>query len=162
MTEVLVLREENKVSRMLKDERGMTLVELLATVVILAIIAAIGVTAIGRVIQNTREDAGVANVQQAMNAAKLYQSTESKATGGKFFTLKEILDGGYLEAAKGTWETPDTVVFTVETDGSLTLAVPANQLTAGNKKSQPIAAGTTNDDILSLTRADLWTPPANP
>lgn len=162
MTEVLVLKEENKMSRMLKDERGMTLVELLATVVILAIIAAIGVTAIGRVIQNSREDAGVANVQQAMNAAKLYQATESGVESGKTFTLEDVTNGGYLDTATGTWADPKTVVFSVEDDGALTIAVPAAELKAGKKDNIELPAGTTNDKVLSLTRDDLWTPPTNP
>ncbi len=43
--------------KMLKNERGLTLVELLAVIVILGIIAAIAVPSIGDIIEKSREDA---------------------------------------------------------------------------------------------------------
>ncbi|EGO6609430.1 prepilin-type N-terminal cleavage/methylation domain-containing protein [Enterococcus faecalis] len=161
MTDAIMMKEENKLSKLLKDERGLTLVELLATVVILAIIAAIGVTAIGKVIQNAREDAGISNIQQAMNGAKLYYSTEAEATQGaggtgKFtFTLEKVSEDGYIDIAKDTWDSTANVVFTVEDDGGLTMTVPKDSLKAGSKKSMALT-NVTNDDILGLTREELW------
>ncbi|MGY3777470.1 type II secretion system protein [Isobaculum melis] len=152
MTGVLTLKEESRMSRILKDEQGMTLVELLATVVILAIIAAIGVTAIGKVIQNTREDAGIANIQQAMNAAKLYQSTNLGAGSGTFH-LSDLTD--YLDTADATWADPSAVSFEVQDNGSLLITVPAGQLTAGNKSSN-VLTDMSNSQILDLDRDTLW------
>ncbi|QIL45805.1 type II secretion system protein [Vagococcus coleopterorum] len=154
MTNVLVLKEENKMSRLLKDERGMTLVELLATVVILAIIAAIGVTAIGQVIQNSKEDAGVANVQQAMNAGKLYQSTNS-TNDMKSFALKDVIDGGYLEVPTTTWNKPEAVLFEIDGDGVVKITVPEKSLKAGSKDSKALTKYS-NDQILSLDRKILF------
>lgn len=57
--------------RLKKDERGLTLVELLAVVVILAIVAAIAFVMVGKVIENSKKDAHIANAQQIISAVKL-------------------------------------------------------------------------------------------
>ena len=149
------MQEESKLTRILKDERGMTLIELLAPVVILAIIAAIGVTAIGQVIQNTREDAGVSNVQQAMNAAKLYQSTDLTNGGSTGFNLEVLIKNGYLEVPSDTWNDTDKILFNVQKDGSLTMTIPNGALKAGTIDSLGFT-NKTNEEILGLQRSDLW------
>lgn len=65
------------IKKRLKDQRGLTLVELLAVVVILGIIAGIAVPNIGKIIDNTEKDAQVAEGIQIIQAAKLY-STSTK------------------------------------------------------------------------------------
>ncbi|WP_203288281.1 type IV pilin protein [Metabacillus indicus] len=67
--------------KMLKNERGLTLIELLAVVVILGIIAAIAVPAIGNVIQKSKEDAVHAEAISVLEAAKLYDSTNGSTSG---------------------------------------------------------------------------------
>lgn len=62
------------VSRLKKDERGLTLVELLAVVVILAIVAAIAFVLIGNVLENSKKDAHVSNAKQLIASAKLYEA----------------------------------------------------------------------------------------
>ncbi|MCA1057876.1 type II secretion system GspH family protein [Rossellomorea aquimaris] len=87
-----------KMGQRLKNERGLTLIELLAVVVILGIIAAIAVPSIGGLINNSKKDAHIANGQQIVSAARLaVTSIEVDATDGKTFTLKELVDGGYVE-----------------------------------------------------------------
>lgn len=66
-------------AKQLKDERGLTLVELLVVVVILGIIAAIAVVAIGGIIENSKKDAMVADAKQMVNAAKLYVASNEVA-----------------------------------------------------------------------------------
>lgn len=68
-------------AKQLKDERGLTLVELLVVVVILGIIAAIAVVAIGGIIENSKKDAMVADAKQMVSAAKLYVASNDVDTG---------------------------------------------------------------------------------
>ncbi|TCI31607.1 prepilin-type N-terminal cleavage/methylation domain-containing protein [Exiguobacterium sp. SL-10] len=66
-------------AKQLKDERGLTLVELLVVVVILGIIAAIAVVAIGGIIENSKKDAMVADAKQMVSAAKLHTASNPQA-----------------------------------------------------------------------------------
>ncbi|KDN57028.1 prepilin-type N-terminal cleavage/methylation domain-containing protein [Exiguobacterium sp. AB2] len=73
-------------AKQLKDERGLTLVELLVVVVILGIIAAIAVVAIGGIIENSKKDAMVADAKQMVSAAKLHTASNPKAGELAFIT----------------------------------------------------------------------------
>ena len=57
--------------KMLKNEKGLTLIELLAVIVILAIVAAIAIPAIGNVISNTREKAILSDAAGLLSGAKI-------------------------------------------------------------------------------------------
>lgn len=67
--------------KFLKNEKGLTLIELLAVIVILGIIAAIAIPSIGGIIQKSREDAVKADALQAINSAKVYMSSNTTSTG---------------------------------------------------------------------------------
>jgi len=56
----------------LKEQKGFTLIELLAVIVILGIIAAIAIPAIGNVINNSKASAIKTDAQHILNATKLY------------------------------------------------------------------------------------------
>ena len=71
-----------KIKNILRNERGLTLIELLAVVVILAIIAAIAIPAIGGLMDNTKKDAHVANAQQMVSSARLYLTGDGKKQQG--------------------------------------------------------------------------------
>lgn len=84
----------------LRNERGLTLVELLAVIVILAIIAVIAFVFIGGIIENSKKDAHIANAQQVISAAKL-----SEATGGSADTnAEELQEGDFLDQILNPWE----------------------------------------------------------
>jgi len=84
-----------------KNERGITLVELLAVVVILAILGTIAFVLIGNVIENSKKDAHIANAQQLISAAKLYE-----ADGGELGSIsaEQLESQGFLEPLISPWD----------------------------------------------------------
>ncbi|RTE01421.1 type II secretion system protein [Paenibacillus whitsoniae] len=64
-------------NRLKKEEKGFTLVELLAVIVILAVIAAIAVPYILGVIEKSKKSADVATFHQVYEAARLYVTSEN-------------------------------------------------------------------------------------
>jgi len=64
----------------LKNEKGLTLIEVLAVIVILAIVAAIAIPAIGNMIENSRIKSIKADAVNVINAANLYYTENG---GGK-------------------------------------------------------------------------------
>lgn len=78
--------------RALRNKKGVTLVELLAVVVILGIIAAIAVPTIGGLIARQQEKADVATLQNVVDSAKLYALAEED---NEF--LLSALDSEYID-----------------------------------------------------------------
>ncbi|MGN7852429.1 type II secretion system protein [Exiguobacterium sp. 22311] len=97
-------------AKQMRDERGLTLIELLVVVVILGIIAAIAVVAIGGLIENSRKDAVVSDAKQLVAAAKLYTSANPMQPGEKI--KLGIRDKGVVikeKAVDGTNPKEDTL-----------------------------------------------------
>ena len=68
--------------KLVKNEKGLTLVELLAVIVILAIVAAIAVPAIGNIIQNSRDKAVLTEALNIISGAKIAKM-DGKCDGGE-------------------------------------------------------------------------------
>lgn len=107
----------------LKDQKGMTLIELLAVIVIIAIIAAIAIPAIGNIIENSRYNATKSDALNILSAANLYAS-ESDITGQITAAALEP----YLET-EGQFE---AITYTVDRNGDGDLALTAADVPTGN------------------------------
>ncbi|CAH1197049.1 hypothetical protein PAECIP111891_01039 [Paenibacillus allorhizoplanae] len=85
----------------MKNEKGLTLIELLAVIVIIAIIAAIAIPSIGSILEKTRINAHRSNAHMAIDAARLYVSNEGVTLAGAGTTLvlslTDLNASGYLE-----------------------------------------------------------------
>lgn len=120
----------------LKEQKGLTLIELLAVIVILAIIAAIAIPAIGNIIENSRVSAIKADAQNTLAAANLYFTENGTADGAiiKITALSEFLDD------QGSME--NSVVVKKASDGN---KIYGTGKTSGG--TSVIFNGKTNSDI---------------
>ncbi|MEC2159853.1 competence type IV pilus major pilin ComGC [Virgibacillus halodenitrificans] len=82
-----------RMKKMLKKQKGFTLVELLAVIAILAIIVAIAVPAVGKVIENSKSEAHDANIELIENAARLADVNGATLP----ITVAKLKEDGYLE-----------------------------------------------------------------
>lgn len=91
-----------KLGQTLKNEKGLTLIELLAVIVILGIIAAIAVPSIGGIINKTEKDAQVAEGLQIISAAKLYVTSNAPTAASTPLDKDEL--GQFLDNIKDVGE----------------------------------------------------------
>ena len=86
---------KDQLKKRIKNEKGLTLIELLAVIVILAIVAAIAVPAIGNIIENSRYNAVKADATNVLSGAQLYFTDDSSKTS---VTVEELKTQNYLES----------------------------------------------------------------
>jgi type IV pilus assembly protein PilA len=92
-----------KLKQKSKEQKGFTLVELLAVIVILGIIAAIAVPSVLRIIDNSKKDAHVANAQQIINAAKTAASDNNltpTTSAAIYLSLDYLQKKEYIDTVK--------------------------------------------------------------
>ncbi|MCH4825625.1 MAG: prepilin-type N-terminal cleavage/methylation domain-containing protein [Planococcus sp. (in: firmicutes)] len=95
----------------LNNEKGMTLIELLAVIVIIAIIAAIAIPAIGNIIENSRVGAIKSDALNVIAASNLYYADNPDVTTSVLIKDLASASGGYLK---------DAASFTTDTTAAVT------------------------------------------
>ncbi len=102
----------------MKNEKGLTLVELLAVIVILGIVAAIAIPSIGSIIEKSKEDGIKADAITVINAAKTYVAANgvpAVASGATEPTLSKTDLAKYVSTVK----LADDFTVTVNSDGTV-------------------------------------------
>lgn len=109
------------------NQKGLTLIELLAVIVILAIVAAIAVPAIGNLIQNSRYNAVKADALNVLSAANIYfaeNSAETDVTVAELKTAKLLDTSGKILDTVGS-DASTIIKPTSGTTGALELSTGA-------------------------------------
>lgn len=125
--------------KILKNRRGVTLVELLAVVVILGIIAAIAVPTIGGLIKRQEARAAETSFDAIVEAAKSY------ATSDAVFSLKDLVDGEFVDVK--------TNVFSFDGTATKTTAEVFIKVSGNNVTFWTSSAGTTATDLYIAVKA---------
>lgn len=134
-------------------KKGVTLVELLAVVVIMGIIAAIAVPTVGGLIQAQRDNAAAESWDQVEEAAKLYAASESDNT----VTLAELITQEYIAFSTTTYTLTSGASLTVDAPiltSAITLEVSGSTVSVeiGNGSTTPINLYV--NDVLVATDTD--------
>lgn len=116
-----------QMKKRIKNEKGLTLIELLAVIVILAIIAAIAIPAIGNIINNSKDRAILAEASNILAGAKIAVTDNAcKATAN---TCSNTELAPYFEGTLG----PNDKVTWTDTNGAKTYTIIYSKL--GNLKN---------------------------
>jgi len=143
----------NLLNKKLKNEKGMTLIELLAVIVILAIIALIAIPAIGNIISNSKSKAILADATTIISGAKTAFADgackeENKCTGAELKDFVEI-SGTELDGTK------DFVEKTKDTNGKTTYKITYAGLGKLNEKYSKKLGGTESTKVTSATQSKI-------
>lgn len=87
-----------KIRKLLKQQEGFTLVELMIVVVILGILSGIGIQQYGRIQDNAKKAAHEANHRIIKSAVQMYLMTADPLPKVEDIDLETIKDAGYLDS----------------------------------------------------------------
>lgn len=87
----------NKIREKFNSEKGFTLIELMATIAILALIVVIAVPAIGNIMQNAENDSMVAEIEMVEKAAGLAYFEQGPAGAAESYTIANLSTMGLLD-----------------------------------------------------------------
>lgn len=144
------------IKKQVKNEKGLTLIELLAVLVIIAIIAAIAVPAIGNIIENSRIKAVKSDAINILNAANIYYTDNNgsaaidSATTTEF-TGKYLQSSGKITTYTVTNVTPYAITATVNLPGGVTVAFNGATL-ADIDASKATSDGTSPNFKVTVTK----------
>lgn len=127
------------IREVMKNEKGLTLIELLAVIVIIAIIAAIAIPSIGSIMEKTKANAHRSNAHMMIDAARLYVTGEGVSvptSGPVTINMNALNKKGYLQVIpqdpsnKGTTymkgADPDATTGVSAADGSKVVITNTN------------------------------------
>lgn len=117
-------------THVLKQKKGVTLVELLAVIVILGIIAAIAVPTINGLIQRQQAKADEATYTNVLEAGRLYATENPDAAT---FTLADVMAAGYL--ADNPFEQAEASINFSNSGGTVTITT--SDLTISGREVGP-------------------------
>lgn len=121
----------------LKEEKGLTLIELLAVIVILGIIAAIAIPTISGIIDKSKNDAKVAEALQILDAARLAYTDDNSKTSWVYNST----------AATGDKEPLSKYISKVKDKDFTVNYIPStNSFTITGHESAPVVKSTYDDD----------------
>lgn len=132
------------IKKRLKDQHGLTLVELLAVIVILGIVAAIAVPSVGGIINKSKEDAKVAEALQIINAAKMAHTSNSKI---KVWTADGTPPSGVAAADAAALQ--DYLSNVEDTDYTVTYKEGTKEYSIRNHEAYKVVNDVTTEGIIS-------------
>ena len=130
-----------KIRKLLKQQEGFTLVELMIVVVILGILSGIGIQQYGNIQEKARERVDDANIRIIEGAARLFLMAEEEDD----LTIDNLVKNGYLEEEpESPWGDGS---YSVEvTDGDL-MKVKAYNSDLKSKHNKPEGGADKNLDL---------------
>ncbi|SEQ49298.1 prepilin-type N-terminal cleavage/methylation domain-containing protein [Piscibacillus halophilus] len=127
--------------KILKKEKGVTLVELLAVIIILGIIALIAVPAIAGVIEDSKYNSLKSSAINAIEAADLYKVTQDELPD----SIGDLAD--YYDSKGVTWS--DGTSFS-EVDGNIVITGTISESSGDGKQIE-----LTNASVMQISEASV-------